>query len=295
MNVNTLSNEFSENPIKEVSCQTSLQTQAPPPDMPPAMILCGGMGTRLRDVSEILPKPMVPIGTQPIVWHIMKCFAAFGVKRFILCLGYKKEEFVDYFINFQARATDVTIKLGDKGYIKYHNPYKEEDWEVTLAHTGLETMTGGRIVRASKYLKPEDNEFFLTYGDGVSDVNIEDLLAFHRKKGQMLTLTAVHPEGRFGEMNLCGSKIEEFSEKRARMDGYINGGFMVINREFIPRYLSDQNDDYLERGPFERAAGEGQMSAFLHEGFWQCMDTAREYKLLNDLWENRPAPWVKYW
>lgn len=263
--------------------------------MPPAMILCGGMGTRLRDVSEIIPKPMVPIGCQPIVWHIMKCYAAFGVNRFILCLGYKKENFVDYFMNFQARATDVTIKLGKNGFVEYHNPYKEEDWEVTLAHTGLETMTGGRIARAIKYLRPEDNEFFLTYGDGVSDVNIRELLAFHRKQNRALTLTAVHPEGRFGEMNLNGTRIDEFTEKRARSEGFINGGFMVINREFVTKYLSIEQDDFLERQPFENASRDGNLSAFLHEGFWQCMDTAREYKLLNDLWARRPAPWTKYW
>lgn len=171
-------------------------------ELPPVMILCGGQGTRLRDLTELLPKPMVPIGEQPVLWHIMRGFAAFGCRRFILCLGYKREEFIDYFLNFQARSCDMTITLGRKNGIVYHGSSAEADWEVTLADTGIDTMTGGRVLRASRYLKPQDREFFLTYGDGVADIDVAALLEFHRRNGKQLTVSAVHPEGRFGEMQL---------------------------------------------------------------------------------------------
>ena len=264
--------------------------------MPPAMILCGGKGTRLRDVSEILPKPMVPIGEQPIVWHIMRTYAAFGVNRFILCLGYKKEEFIDYFLNFHAHATDITIRLGDKGKVTYHNNYTEANWEVTLAHTGEETMTGGRVRIASRHLKATDTDFFLTYGDGVSDVNIAELLAFHRKQKKALTLTAVHPEGRFGELRVAPSgEIGGFTEKPARTEGVINGGFMVLKKKFVEQYISPEKDSFLEQEPLRRAVEDNQCAAFEHPGFWQCMDTPREYQLLNDLWKSGAAPWTKYW
>lgn len=263
--------------------------------MPPAMILCGGKGTRIRDVSELIPKPMVPIGEQPILWHIMKCYAAFGVNRFILCLGYKKEEIIDYFMNFHARASDMTLQLGDLCKVIYHNQYKESDWTVTLAHTGLETMTGGRVLKASRYLQDTDEDFFLTYGDGVSDVNIGELLAFHRQENRDITLTSVHPEGRFGEMILQNGKVVEFAEKKARTEGVINGGFMVLKKRFIEKYLIPGEDDFLEREPMRRAVAAGEMSAFLHDGFWQCMDTLREFQYLNELWNSGRAPWVKYW
>ncbi len=263
--------------------------------MPPAMILCGGKGTRLRDISELLPKPMVPIGGQPIVWHIMRSYAAFGVRRFILCLGYKKEEFIDYFLNFHAHATDVTVRLGEHGQVTYHGNYPEEDWEVTLANTGEDTLTAGRVLQAGKYIKKTDRDFFLTYGDGVCDVPILDLLDFHRKQKKMITVTAVHPEGRFGEMQIQGNQVVGFAEKRARIEGYINGGFMVLNREFLSKYIPPDQDIFFEQAPMNDAVADGQMSVFCHEGFWQCMDTPREYQLLNDLWKSGNAPWTKYW
>lgn len=265
-------------------------------EMPPAIILCGGKGTRLRDVSEILPKPMVPIGEQPIVWHIMRSYAAFGVNRFILCLGYKKEEFIDYFLNFHARATDITIRLGDHGKVTYHNNYQESDWEVTLAHTGEDTMTGGRVLQASRHLKSSDKEFFLTYGDGVSDVNITELLNYHRTLKKLLTLTAVHPEGRFGELRVTeDGSIEGFTEKPARTEGVINGGFMVVKTGFLKKYLNPDEDAFFEQAPLRQAVEDGQVAAYEHTGFWQCMDTPREYQLLNDLWKTGEAPWTKYW
>jgi len=264
------------------------------PDIP-LMILCGGKGTRLRDVTEILPKPMVAIGEQPIVWHIMKSFAAFGIRRFILCLGYKREVFVDYFMNYHLRTSDATIRLGHSPDITFHGESEESNWEVTLAGTGLESMTGCRVFRAAKYLRETDEDFFLTYGDGVSDVNIAKLWQTHTTGKKLVTVTAVHPEARFGQMLLDGDLVSGFEEKPPRGDGYINGGFMVVKKEFITRYLADDEDLFLERTPLRQAASDGEMSVCRHEGFWQCMDNQREYMLLNSLWENNRAPWTKYW
>jgi len=264
-------------------------------EMPPAMILCGGMGTRMRDVTELLPKPMVPIGPQPIVWHIMKCYAAFGVKRFILCLGYKREEFITYFLNYHARATDVTVKLGPGSEIVYHDHSGEEDWEVTLANTGYETMTGGRVARAAKYLKNSDKDFFLTYGDAVADIDFDKLLKAHRRDGTLATVSAVHPAGRFGEVNIEGGKIAGFTEKPQMEKGYINGGFMVFKRGFVSKYLPDDPSLVLEQEPIRKAVKDGELAAYVHEGFWQCMDTAREHQLLNDMWKKGSTPWTKHW
>ncbi len=263
-------------------------------EMPPLMILCGGKGTRLRDVTELLPKPMVPIGEYPIVWHIMRYFSTFGVRRFVLCLGYKKEEFTDYFLNLRARASDITLLPG-RGEVIPHGEFPESDWEITLADTGAETMTGGRIrIAAEKYILDKTDEFFLTYGDGVADVDIGRLLAFHRGAGKLLTLTAIHPEGRFGELVIDGNLVSGFTEKPARVSGYVNGGFMVMRSDFVRRYLCGRADDYLERAPMSEAQRDGELAAFRHEGFWQCMDTQREHALLNDLWRSGKAPWRKW-
>lgn len=264
-------------------------------EMPPLMILCGGKGTRLRDVTELLPKPMVPIGEQPIIWHIMRCYAAFGVKRFVLCLGYKRECFVDYFLNFHAYASDLTIRLGRHGALTYHDHVFESDWEVTLVNTGIETMTGGRVAIAAKHLKRTDKTFFLTYGDAVSDIDIAASLKAHLKSKRLITVSAVHPEGRFGEMRMDADSVVGFEEKPARVDGYINGGFMVLERSFVAKYLSADKDLFFEQAPMRQAMTDGQMGAFPHEGFWQCMDTPREYQLLNELWKNGGAPWTRHW
>ena len=263
--------------------------------MPPVMILCGGRGTRLREVTELLPKPMVPIGGLPIIWHIMKCYAAFGVRRFILCLGYKREEFVDFFLNYRARTADMTLTLGNKPQITFHGGDDEADWEVTLVNTGENTKTGGRILQASRYLKVEDKRFFLTYGDGVSNVDISSLYQSHLNSGKLLTTTAVHPEGRFGELDLDGDKIRCFAEKPLQRPGYINGGFMVAERGVVERYLANRPDCFFESEPMAELAADGEMRAFCHEDFWQCMDNPREYTLLNDLWDSGRAPWTKYW
>ncbi len=263
--------------------------------MPPAMILCGGKGTRLRDVTELLPKPMVPIGDRPILWHIMKGYAAFGVKRFILCLGYKREVFIDYFLHIRALSADITICPGKKDSIVYHGATPETDWEITLADTGIETMTGGRVRIAGKYLEEDEHDFFLTYGDAVSDVNLKKLLDFHRKAGKLMTVSAVHPEGRFGEMRVQEGSVVAFEEKRARTDGFINGGYMVLKKEFLSRYLSGTEDFYLEALPMQRALRDGEIAACCHNGFWQCMDTPREHELLNRMWAEGNVPWTKYW
>jgi glucose-1-phosphate cytidylyltransferase len=260
------------------------------------MILCGGMGTRLRDVTEVLPKPMVPIGPQPIVWHIMKTYAAFGVRRFILCLGYKREAFIDYFLAYRARACDITLRLGDPGRVVYHGDHGEQDWEVTLADTGEKTLTAGRIARAARHLRPGDRDLFLTYGDGLADVDLRALLAHHRRHRRALTVTAVHPAGRFGEITVAGDRVAGFHEKPQTEAGLINGGFMVLNRAFIARYLAgDQDGMLLEHQPMRTAVRDGQMTAFVHDGFWQCMDTQREHQLLTTLWESGSAPWTKRW
>lgn len=265
-------------------------------EMPPAMILCGGQGTRLRDVTELLPKPMVPIGPHPIVWHIMKGYAAFGVTRFILCLGYKRETFVDYFINYHSRSSDITLKLGKHSDIIYHGSHGEEEWEVTLADTGDRTMTGGRIARAAKYLGPDDEDFFLTYGDAVADIQVAALLEKHRQEQKALTISAVHPEARFGDlvMNDAGH-VQSFREKPKVDGGYINGGFMVASRRMIADYLDASEDLVFERAPMGKIVEEGEMAAYVHDGFWQCMDTAREHTMLNEMWDSREAPWARTW
>ena len=263
--------------------------------MPPAMILCGGKGTRLREVTELLPKPMVPIGEQPILWHIMKSYSAFGVNRFILCLGYKKECFIDYFMNYHLHTCDATIKLGTSPEITFHRELEESEWQVTLAGTGLETMTGGRVLAASKYLLPDDEDFFLTYGDGVADVNIDELYRHHKSGNKLLTITASHPEARFGELVLENDELLNFDEKPPQSTGYINGGFMAVKKEFIKKYLSGMSDDFFERSPMQSAVRDREVQVFRHDGFWQCMDNPREYTMLNNLWESGNAPWTKFW
>ena len=263
--------------------------------MPPVMILCGGRGTRLREVTELLPKPMVPIGDFPVVWHIMKSYAAFGVRRFILCLGYKREEFVNFFLNYRARTSDITLTLGNEPQMTFHRGDDEADWQVTLASTGLDTMTGGRVLKASRYLAPEDENFFLTYGDGVADIDLGELYQHHLAGGKMLTISAVHPEGRFGELEFDGDTVLAFNEKPLRRAGFINGGFMVARREVVERYLAGRPDRFFEAEPMGQIAADGEMRLFRHEGFWQCMDNPREYKMLNELWESGSAPWTRFW
>lgn len=257
------------------------------------VILCGGKGTRLREETEFRPKPMVPIGNRPILWHIMKTYAHYGHREFILCLGYKGEMIRDYFRNYLWHTCDTTLMLGRKPAVKFHNNHDEEDWQVTLAETGENSMTAYRIRRIEKFLG-SDEQFLLTYGDGVGDINIPASIERHNKMGKVCTLTSVHPPGRFGELGLDpDSTVHSFNEKPQAEGGYINGGFMVCNRSLF-RYLPDDVDVMLEQAPIKNLAKEGQLSAYRHEGFWQPMDTFQEYSLLNKLWDSGKAPW-KVW
>lgn len=255
------------------------------------VILCGGLGTRLREETEYRPKPMVPIGGRPILWHIMKIYAHHGFKEFVLCLGYKGEVIKDYFRNYLWHTSDVTLRLGKHPAIKYHRLPDEEDWTVTLLDTGAETQTGGRLRRALPHVDGED--FFFTYGDAVIDANVSAALAFHRSHGAIATVTGVRPSGRFGELGLDGDSVVAFQEKPEQEQRYINGGFMVLNRR-IGEYLGTEDRCVFEKGPMEAVSAQGQLKAFRHDGFWQCMDTYREQQLLDRMWNEGHAPW-KIW
>jgi glucose-1-phosphate cytidylyltransferase len=258
-----------------------------------AVILCGGQGTRIRDASEVLPKPLLPIGGRPIVWHIMKGYAVHGVRQFVLCLGYKGWLIKEFFLNYHAMTADVTVRLGRERELEFHGGHPEEDWSVTLAETGEKTQTGGRVAAIRRYVQ-DDDLFALTYGDGVSDVDIGALVAFHRRHGRVATVTAVRPPGRFGEMRIDGSAVREFNEKPQATEGFINGGFFVFDARRIWEYLGSDPHCLLETGPLRRLAADGELLAYEHTGFWQPMDTAREYNLLNDLWSSGKAPWMTW-
>jgi len=254
------------------------------------VILCGGLGTRLREETEFRPKPLVPVGERPVLWHIMKTYAHYGHKEFILCLGYKGETIKDFFRNYQWNTSDVTLKLGAKPQIKYHTQHSEEDWTVTMIDTGQNTMTGGRVKRVLPYIK--DDTFLLTYGDGVTDSDINASIRFHQKHKKTLTMTAVQPPGRFGDIEIIDGKVAAFKEKPERQAGFINGGFFVVDRR-IGKYLTDDSCVF-ENDPMNNLAAEGQLVAYQHTGFWQCMDTYREQQLLTGMWNSGKAPW-KVW
>lgn len=255
------------------------------------VILCGGLGTRLREETEYRPKPMVPVGGRPVLWHIMKLYAHYGHKEFILCLGYKGEVIKDYFRNYLWNTSDVTLHLGREPRIRYHNSHDEADWTVTLLETGLETQTGGRLRRALPHVT--DDTFLFTYGDGLTNADINAGIDFHREHGGVATLTAVKPSGRFGELAMDGRTITAFREKPEQESSYISGGFMVLDRR-IAEYLGPDDSCIFERNPMETLARQGQLKAFCHDGFWQCMDTYREQQLLERLWNSNSAPW-KVW
>lgn len=254
------------------------------------VILCGGLGTRLREETEYRPKPMVNVGNRPILWHIMKSYAAHGHKEFILCLGYKGEVIREFFLNYLSMTSDLTLKLGRSPSVEYHTAHAEEDWTVTLVETGLKTMTGGRLKRVLPHIRGED--FLLTYGDGLTDSDINASVAFHKKHGGLATLTAILPENRFGHLGIEGTCVRSFQEKPQSRDEFVNGGYFVMNRG-IGDYL-DGDECVLEKEPLTSLAAEGKLHAFQHRGFWQCMDNYREYEMLNRLWESGTAPW-KVW
>lgn len=252
------------------------------------VILCGGLGTRLAEETQIKPKPMVEIGGRPILWHILKIYESFGMKDFFLALGYKGEVIKDYFMHYHARLSDLTVHL-KQGKIDYSNP-TAEDWNVSLIDTGAETMTGGRLLRL-KPLFADSGTFMLTYGDGVSDVDISKLLAFHRSHGKLATVTAVRPPVRFGELLIQDERVCQFQEKPQAGEGWINGGFFVFEPEVFDYIEGDAT--FLEREPLEQLAAQGQLMAYRHAGFWQCMDTIRDKEFLQSAWQSGKAPWIK--
>lgn len=257
------------------------------------VILCGGYGTRIRDVADNIPKPMIPVGRYPILWHIMKYYANFGHQDFVLCLGYKSQVIKDFFLNYEAHTKDFTIALGKRENIEFHTDHNESDWCVTLADTGLEAMTGARIARIRKYIG-NDEHFMLTYGDGVGDIDIDKLIKFHISHGRILTVTGVRPPGRFGElMNSPEGKITEFNEKPQATGGRISGGYFVCNRKIFD-YLDDREDLTFEQEPMRKLVADGHMMMYEHDGFWQPMDTYRDYTYLNGLITKGEAPWVKW-
>jgi len=248
------------------------------------ILLAGGFGTRLAEYTDIIPKPMVPIGGKPILWHIMQTYAYFGYKDFYVALGYKAEVLKEYFLNYRALNADFSVDLST-GSVTPHQ-LDPVDWQVTLVHTGDSSMTGGRVKRMKSYIGNE--AFMLTYGDGVANIDIDALLTFHRSHGKMVTVSAVRPAARFGELELDGNRVESFQEKPQLHEGWINGGFFVIEPEFFDLIADDET--LLEREPLEQAAAAGELMAYRHDGFWHCMDTKRDHELLEELW-SKGAPW----
>lgn len=254
-----------------------------------AILLAGGLGTRLREETEFRPKPMVEVGGRPILWHIMKNLSTFGITDFIVATGYKSSMIKDYFLNYEVQSNDFTVTLGDRNSLHVHGAHDEADWKVTVAFTGDETQTGGRVFRAAKYL--DDEPFFVTYGDGLADVDIDALRAFHAQSGTLGTVTTVQPASRFGVMDVAASgEVTRFREK-PQLDGWINIGFMILEPAALQHFDAEC---VLEQGPLVDLAEAGQLTAYRHTGFWQPMDTFRESKLLNDLWTSGNAPW-KQW
>lgn len=253
------------------------------------VILAGGLGTRISEESHLRPKPMIEIGGHPILWHIMKSYSSFGQNEFIICCGYKSYVIKEYFADYYLHNSDVTFDFRDGNIMETHTN-SAEPWRVTLVDTGLNTMTGGRVKRVREYIG--DEPFMLTYGDGVADVDVNKLMAFHKEHGKLATITAVQPEGRFGMIDMEGAKINSFREKDKTDTGWINGGFMVLSPKILDYIKGDST--ILEREPLESLAADGELMAYRHKGFWQCMDTQRDKQLLEDLWDSGQAPWKRW-
>jgi glucose-1-phosphate cytidylyltransferase len=249
------------------------------------IILAGGLGSRLSEYTENIPKPMVTVGGKPILWHIMNRYAKYGFTDFYLALGYKAEVIKEYFLNYRNLNSDFTINLSTGSIYSYQE--NKNDWKVTLIDTGKETMTGGRVKRMQSFI--ENETFLLTYGDGVADINIDELIKFHKSHGKMVTVSAVRPSARFGELDIDKGLVTAFQEKPQTKHGWINGGYFVIEPEFFDFIKDDKT--ILEKEPLERVSAIGQLMAYHHHGFWQCMDTKREKDILEDLWKSLKAPW----
>lgn len=255
----------------------------------PVVILAGGLGTRLREETDVLPKPMVEVGGHPILWHLMKHYASYGAREFVICLGYKGEIIKEFFLNYRTHQGSLSVDVST-GKCTMHEAESGDPWIVHLLDTGANTMTGGRIKRAAQFLGAR--KFFATYGDGVSNINIHDLLALHDAEGRLATVSAVRPPARFGGLVVDGVAVTEFTEKPSVGEGWINGGFMVFEPSIVN--LIDGDETILERAPLEGLADTGQLTAFLHDGFWQCMDTVRDLTYLRELWNSGSPPW-KSW
>jgi glucose-1-phosphate cytidylyltransferase len=259
----------------------------------PVVILCGGMGTRLREASERLPKPLIDIGGRPILWHIMKTYSEHGFRKFVLCLGYKSDQIKQYFLDYRHLTSDFTLQLGSGEPPVFHNDGGAEDWEITFVETGLKTATAGRLKLVADHL--DQPEFAMTYGDGLGAVDLTSLVAHHRASGKMGTLTGVHPSSRYGEMHVEGTTVVEFNEKPTLAEGWVNGGYFLFNREFVDSYIrEDDADVMMESRPLQELARDGNLSVFEHNGFWMGMDTFRDWTELNGLWDAGTAPW-KTW
>ena len=258
---------------------------------PKVVILCGGMGTRLKEETEYKPKPLVKIGNKPILWHVLKIYAHYGFKDFVLCLGYKGELIKEYFLNYDILNNDFTIKLGLEKAITKHNAPEESDWTITLVDTGNNALKGARLKRIEKYIP--DDVFMVTYGDGVSNINIRKLLDFHNQHGKIATVTGVRPPSLFGELLVKDNRALFFSEKPQTSAGLISGGFFVFNRKLFEYLTNDDNCDF-EKGPLEKIASEGELMVYTHDGSWACMDTYRDVEYLNSLWQNKQTFW-KVW
>jgi glucose-1-phosphate cytidylyltransferase len=256
------------------------------------VILCGGLGTRLREETEYRPKPLVPVGNRPILWHIMRTYAAYGFTDFVLALGYKGDMIKDYFVNYDLITRDFTLELGSKRITPLNGTQAEDGWRITFVDTGQETMTGGRLKRLEPLLRNE-SRFMLTYGDGVADIDIAASLAFHGRSGRAVMVTGVRPQARFGELVVDGDRVMRFAEKPPSSDAWINGGYFVMTPRIFAYLESDAT--ILEREPLERIAADGELAVFKHSGYWQPMDTYRDMQLLNEHWNSGQAPWVRRW